>query len=512
MPVSDLGRGRVNRPAWLLAAACVVASYLLITFSHFTLGELSMDDAATFSVALHPLRDLAMLPVHSQGQPPLFFVALHGWLRIGDTEPVLRALPLVFMACAALTLLSMSWLTPTTRVVSVSVLLLSGFSQYLTPALRPYSLAVWFSLWSCLLFSSLLREPRRGAIAYVWYVVATLLLAYSLTLAVWTLLAQGLCAVAAVVIAAVRTDRRRAIQRYGALLLSLAVVAALYLPHAIGFLRFQSALARPALWVTLATIVNPRYYVSGPVYLLAMPGRLGYLALALAVFGVWGGARDRDPLVGVLVTVIVIQIAATHGLLAGRYGFAFRYLTPAYPALCLLAGIGADRWLSHRRHVDLVLAACAACVLAAAIVSFARAPHTAPTGSWRAVAAEFRRMPGTKLVFFDIGWDSQRLTYEVRHDPDVRMMADVGSGWDSFGRIMTSQYVARTIDREAGPGMMFFYHLDAVQGSKVFDEAFVPGMLRHRCARVYRREVPTYVRDDPHDAGGLLYGYSCSGA
>lgn len=508
----DLGRGRLNRSLWPIAAACVVASYLLISFSHFTLGELSMDDAATFFVAIHPLRDLLTLPVNAQGQPPLFFVALHGWLRFGDAEPVLRALPLAFMVCAALTLLCTSWLTPMTRVVSVAVLLLAGFSQYLTPALRPYSLSVWFSLWSCLAFSSLLREPRRGAMSYVWYVVATVLLAYSLTLAVWTLLAQGLCAVAAVVIAAAGSSVRRAIQRYGVLLCSLAVVAGLYLPHAIGLVSFQAALERPTLGVTLAAFFNPRYYISGPVYLLALPARLGYLALVLAAVGAWGGVRDRDPLVGVLVTVVVVQVAMTHGLLAGRYGFAFRYLTPAYPALCLLVGLGAERWLAGVPHADVAAAACTACILVAAIVSFGRAPRDPPIGPWRQVAAEFRRMPGTKLVFFDIGWDAQRLRYEVRHDPDVRMMADEGSGWDTFGRKMTTGYVTRTIDREAAPATVFFYHLDAAMGSRVFNEAFVPGMRRHRCARVYERVVPTYVRDDPTNVGGLLYGYGCSGA
>jgi len=510
--VPDQNRGRLNTPARLIAAACVAASFLLITVSHFTIGELSVDDAATFFVAVHPWRDLLALPVMSQGQPPLFFLALHGWLRFGDTEPVLRVLPLVFMACAALTLLAMSWLTPATRLVSAGVLLLTGFSQYLTPTLRPYSLSVWLSLWSCLQFSWLLRDPRRRVSSYAWYIVATLLLAYSLTLAVWALLAQGLCALAAVAVDAIRSNLRQAVERYAALLVSLTIVAALYLPHAIAFLGFQAALERPTLWVTLAAIVNPRYYVSGPVYLLAMPARLGYLAVLLALAGVWRGVRDRDPLVGVLVMVIAVQIAAAHGFLAGRYGFSFRYLTPAYPALCLLAGLGADRLLSGFRRADLVLAACAACVLAAAAVTFARAPRGTPVGPWRQVADELQRMPGAKIVFFDVGWDAQPLRYETRHDASVSLRTYDGPGWNTFGRKLTADYVAQTVDRDAASPATLLYQMDPVVGSAVFEQAFVPGMARHRCTRAFQRPVPTYVRDDAEGTGGVLYGYRCPGS
>ncbi len=501
----------MNRPAWLISATCVVASYLLITFSHFTVGELTLDEAMSFFMAVPPLRDVLTLSVTSQGHPPLFFIALHEWLRLGDTEPVMRLLPLLFMVCAAITLLRTPRLTPLARIVATAVLLLSGFSSYLTPTLRPYSLGVWFSLWSCLSFASLISGPRHGVMPYVWYVVATVLLAYSQPPAVWTLLAQGIYALAAVAFTAVTADPRRAIHRHAPLLLSLAVVAVLSLPLAIGVLQFQSALERPAIWVTLAAMVNPRYYISGPVYLLAMPAGLGYLAVGLAVVGVWRGVRDRDPFIAVLATVIAVQIGGAHGFLAGRTGFSFRYLAPAFPALCMLVGLGADRCLAGGRWAQVAVTACAAGILVAATFSFVRAPHDAPTGPWRTVAAELRRMPGTKLVFFDIGWDTQRLRYEVRHDPDIRMLANEGPAWGSFGQPMTSEYVTRTIDRDAGSGTTFFYHLDAVLRSRVFDEAFVPGMMRHGCTRVYQRDVPTYVRDVPGNEGALLLGYACRG-
>ena len=500
-----------TRPSWLFAAACVVASYLLITGSHFTLGELAVDDAATFFVAVHPVGDLLTLPVASQGQPPLFFLALHEWLHAGDTEPVLRLLPLAFMLCAAATLLCTSWLTPATRVVSLAVLLLSGFSLYLTPTLRPYSLSVWFSLWSCLSLGWLLRDPRRGAAACLWYIVPTLALAYSLTLAVWTLIAQGLFVVGVVVLETVRRGTLRAVERYGAVLLSLAIVALLYVPHGIGFLRFQSALGRPSLWLSLVAAFNPRHFVSGPIYLLTMPGGLGVLAAALAAVGVLIGTRDRDPLVGLLLTVIAVQIAATHGSLAGRYSFSFRYLTPAYPALCLLAGLGAGWCLAMLRRADLMVGAGAVVVLALAAVAFARAPHVAPESSWRRLAVEFRAISGQKFVFFETGWEAQPLRYETRRDPDVHMRNQDGPGWKTFGQVITPDYVTQTIDREAVPGTRWFYHVDVARGSRIFDETFVPAMARHRCARVSERAVESYETEDFVGNLARLYGYACAG-
>jgi hypothetical protein len=136
------------------------------------------------------------------------------------------------------------------------------------------------------------------------------------------------------------------------------------------------------------------------------------------------------------------------------------------------------------------------------------ARRSAPGAKWR---LKIGRMPGVKTVFFDIGWDSPRLGSEVRHDPTVRIMADEGPGWAAFGRPMTLDYVTRTIDRDAEPGMMFFYHLDAIEGSRVFADAFVPAMTRHRCARLYERAVPTYLRDDRENDGARLYGYRCAG-
>src|SRR5437016_2039943 len=84
----------LNRSQFIIAVACVLAAYALLTASHFTIGELFLDDASTFFVARRPLRDIPAIARTFHAQPPLFYLALHEWLRIGDTEAVLRVLPL----------------------------------------------------------------------------------------------------------------------------------------------------------------------------------------------------------------------------------------------------------------------------------------------------------------------------------------------------------------------------------------------------------------------------------
>ena len=156
---------------------------------------------------MRPLRDIAALAITFHSQPPLFYWALHAWVRIGDTEPVLRTLPLLFMIGAAVTLFTTTWLSPVTRVVAGALLLLTPYSEYLTGALRPYALSVWLSLWSSLLFIQLLTGARRHALAYLGYTVVTACLVYTTAMASWVLFAHGVCAIIGLAIAVPRGGR-----------------------------------------------------------------------------------------------------------------------------------------------------------------------------------------------------------------------------------------------------------------------------------------------------------------
>jgi hypothetical protein len=510
MPSPRLGAGGLTGRAFVVSATCIVGAQALILASHFTSHELSLDEAVTFFVSAMRWRSVITVPITFQSQPPLFYLALHGWIRLGDHETVLRALPALFMAAAALTVLCASSLTPLARVIAVALLLLSPYGEYLTRLIRPYSLSVWLSLGSCLLFTRLLTGSRIRVGSYAAYIAVTTLMAYSLAMTAWVLVAEGACAAVAIGLEGRRSGARRTVERHGALLWSLAIVAALYLPFVIAVWHYQGGVGESSIRATLADAINPRYFVSGPLYLLAMPYGFGYLAAAAAAWGVWIGFRRRDPLVGVLLVVVLAQISLTHGFLAGRSGFGFRYLAPAFPALCLLVALGADHALSRVPVAGTAVAACAVGLLIAAGVSFARAPRAAPLLPWELIRADFTTLPGIKEMFFEIGWDAQPLRYELRHDPEVRMMVDAGSGWLLFGQPMTAAYVTRTVDRDVAPAeTMFFYAFDPVTDGRVFHQAFEPAMARHHCFRTYEREIPTATRSVPGGLGALLYGYVC---
>lgn len=469
-----------------------------------SIGELSLDEASTFFVAARPFRDVLTLPISFHAQPPLYYLALHEWLRVGDSEPWLRLLSLLFMLGAAVTLLRASWLSPEARLITLGVLLLSDYGLYLTGVVRPYALVAWLSLWSCLLFCAILIHGHRSTRAYAAYIIVTSLMAYSLAMGSWLLLSEGVCLLVAIGLAWRRGGAKHARRQHGGLLLALASVGLVYLPYVVAVSRLHGALGHPSFGASLGAALNPRYYVSGPLYLLAMPFRLGLVAAAFTAYGVWTGLRRRDALIGVLLGIVAIQVAMTHGFLEGRSPFAFRYLAPAYPAVCLLAGIGAGRWLETTRRARQVVAACAACVLAAAGVAAARAPQQAPGGVWRQVRGDLALFSGPKVVFFEIGWDGQPLQYEARHDPALRVMTNPGPGWGTGGQTMTPEYVSGVIAREARSPAAFFYHVDPLAHGAAFETAFVPAMARRGCARVYERALP-------HDGGAVLYGYVCHG-
>jgi hypothetical protein len=500
-----------HRWSGVAAALCVLAAFVLISASHFTIGELKLDDASTFLVASRPLAQIAPTAMAFHAQPPLFYLALHEWLRVGDTEAVLRLLPFLFMLGAAITLLCTSWLPPIARVIATALLLLTSFSDYLTTALRPYALSTWLSLASCLVFVRLLQAPRRAKM-YVFYTVLTVLMVYSVAMGTWTLVGQGVCAATVIAVAWWRDGFAAARRRYLPLLVSLSVVGALLLPYVVSVWRLQGAMGHPTLAASLTAALNPRYYISGPIYLLGLPLGLGYLALATALYEVWRGVTRRDPVPAALFAIVLIQIALTHGFLEGRTDFGFRYLAPAFPALVVLSGLGAARLLARLPAADLIPVLGAVVVLGVAIAVFVRSPRTAPVGVWRQMRADLQRMPGHKFVYFDIGWDAQRLQYEVRHDPDVRIMSDADTGWATGGRLMTREYVSRTIDQQFDPTARYFYQFDPVTNGEVFAAAFAPAMARHHCRRVYERAVPSYTRDVPDGGGALVYGYACDGA
>ena len=147
------------------------------------------------------------------------------------------------------------------------------------------------------------------------------------------------------------------------------------------------------------------------------------------------------------------------------------------------------------------MAACAACVLAGAIVSAQTRPATVDS-PLRQIARDLAAMPGPKVVFFEIGWSAQPFAYETRHDPSVRVMSNPGPGWGAGGQTVTADYVGAILAEEFHAPVTLIYEVAPSLPTSVFAGTFVPAMVRHGCARIYDRAV---------EAGERMFGYACHG-
>jgi hypothetical protein len=505
-------RGSSWSPALVIAAALIFAASIFLTIPQLSKGELDLDEAGTFLVSTRPLADVLTVPTTWHSQPPLFYLALRAVAMQDDNEPALRILPWVFMfALGASMLLWAGELSPIARVVAVGILLLSDYGRYITVEVRPYSMAALFSCWSCLFFWRLATAPNAKRLA--GYVLLTCLMDYTVAVASWIVAAQLTAAAMIIVYDARRVGPRRALEKRRLLVAGLVISGLIYLPYLVIVWMLQSAVGHPSALAALREGLNPRYFVSGPMYLTRTAYGIGFLAIAAAAYAAWDGFRRRDLFIGFLIFVVAVQISLSHGFLAGRSAFAFRYLAPAYPALCMLVGIGTYAVMRHFRLGELTLVGAAAAILLAAIVSFPKASSREREAPWRRLRADLVKLPGQKVVFFDVGWDGQRLQYETRHDPSVSVMTDPGTGWATGGIYLSPDYVRRVIRQRAPQTSMFFYQFDSVYRRSTYDSAFVPEMQRLRCVKQYLRDVPSYTRiADNQLKAATVVGYVCHAA
>jgi hypothetical protein len=493
--------------AWRLPLACVFFSYAILIAASLRLGQLILDEATTYLVAVRPWRALLTLPTTFQSQPPVFYLLLHAWLRVADGEAWLRLLPAICMAAGALVIAAARWLPPGARFVAIAMLLLSPFSRELATFVRPYALSETLAAASMLLCYRLLTPAadRRTAIAYV---LVTVLMLYTLAMAMWVFTAEAAILGVVLIATAARAAVSAAIAKFRVGIVSVIIVGILFLPYAVLAWITQGSIGHPTLGASLRAALNPRYYVSGPLLYLTLPWHATVLPVAFAAIAVADALWRRDHFVAFLIAFVIVQIACTHGFLEGRSGFAFRYLAPAMPALYLIVGLGAARLADAVRRSSRIAAVIGLVLLSCAAVAAARTWNQPHIGVWRDVAADLRRLPGPKMVFFDVGWEAAPFAYEVRHDADVHLMTDPGTGWATAGQAMSSAYVTRAIDAGAGAMRMFFYQFNPTGHRSTFDETFAPAMARLACRRTYERRVPADSATN-NGLGAALYGYGC---
>ncbi|HEV2760599.1 MAG TPA: glycosyltransferase family 39 protein [Acidimicrobiales bacterium] len=357
-----------DRPGvrWLtVATGFLLVVAVVVRF--VTVSALWLDEAQTVNIARLPLGDLAEGLRHD-GAPPLFYVLLHGWMRIfGDGDLSVRFLPGLFGVAA----LPLAWIAGRRlggRTVAWSAVILLAASpfavRYATEA-RMYSMLVVLVLVGYLAVMELLEQPgsRRAAIG-VGLVTGSLLLTHY-----WALYLLFVTGVTLVVLARRAPSPTREGARRG--LVAMAVGSLAFVPWVPSFLYQLTHTGAP--WGApgrLRSMVDTVFHFSGGYWdpgLLV--GMVTYALIALAIFGraVDGRRIEIDlrsrpggrHLAVVGFGTLAVAVLAT---VIARSAFAVRYASVMFPMIILLAALGTARLLDRRvRHA--VLAGVVVCGL-----------------------------------------------------------------------------------------------------------------------------------------------------
>ena len=351
------GAVRSGWPVVGLGLATAVA--VVVRFA--TVSELWLDEAQTVYISGLPL-DRMVEGLRHDGAPPLFYVLLHGWMRIfGDGNLSVRFLPGLFAVAA----LPLAWVAGrrlggrTVAWAAAALLAWSPFAvRYATEA-RMYSLVVLLVLAGYLAVMAAFDRPQsKGPLVAVAAVTAALLLTHY-----WSL--YLLLVVAAMLAVTARRGPSPVGRQARRLLAAMAAGSLAFLPWVPSFLYQLRHTGTP--WGAigrLRSMVDTVFHFSGGYW---DPGLfLGMLTYALMGLALLGRAVDdrrieldlrtrpggRQLAVAAFGTLAFAVVATV----IGRSAFAVRYASVMFPLVVLLAALG-TRVVLDRRILRTLLAA-----------------------------------------------------------------------------------------------------------------------------------------------------------
>lgn len=353
-----LGRGLP-----IVAALAVVGGVVLRFLPR---SDLWLDEALSVNIASLPLGDIPEALRHD-GHPPLYYVLLNGWTRLGDSNAFVRGLSaLVSLAGFPLAYLAGRRLggrrgaeglgARRTGVLALVLWALMPYGVRYASETRMYSLVMVLVLAGCLFVDDLLAEPRRRDLpqgpplpSAVGLALVTAALLWSHYWSLWLVTATGLLAVLVALRAVDPARRRRGWLCAG----SLVVGGLLFLPWVPAML-YQSEhtgtpwgeVFRPAT-ILVVTLTD---FVGGGFGELQLVSYALVVAVAVAVFGELRTRVGRQvieltavPQPRVLVELAVLLTAMGIGWaasVAASGTYASRYAAVVYPLFVLSAAGG----------------------------------------------------------------------------------------------------------------------------------------------------------------------------
>ena len=341
-----------------------------------------LDEAFSVAAARLPWGELIALIGDSQANMSLYYVLLHAWLAVGESEFAVRALSVLFAAAAAPTLYLLVRRLFDTRTAVVAAVLLAVNAYFLRYAqeARGYALLVFLVvLASYLLVVAIDGGTRTAAAGYV--VVAAL--------ATYVHVFAGFVVIAHVI--ALASSRRDVSRRW--LLGVLGFWGLLVAPLALVLLRQDSGqidwITTPGPTDVVAALAK---LAGGPfsaiAYLFLCGAAIAGIRRSVAKYGRW-------PLTLVaawLATPLLLSLAAS----AVKPIFLAVYLIVSLPALVTLASLGFASLPRGRTAL-----AAGAVALALFTVDVARG-YDAENESWRSATSHVlaAAQPGDRIAFY----------------------------------------------------------------------------------------------------------------
>ncbi|MCU0310459.1 MAG: glycosyltransferase family 39 protein [Acidimicrobiales bacterium] len=351
-PAPVVGR-RADLAATLTIVVAVGAAALGIALRFATGSALWLDEALSVNIAELPIGEL-LDALRQDGHPPLYYVALHGWIELfGDGDAAVRALSGVV---AVLTLPVAWWYGrrrggPALGWLVLAVVALAPYSLRYATETRMYALVVLLVFVGAVLLDDVLARGHDGWGRIVGVALVGAALLYTHYWAIWLLGAVGLWLVWRLWRNRGSGSNRSAWRTVGA----LVVAGVAFLPW-LPTLLYQSAntgtpWASPSRPTTVVGITLADF-TAGP---FADAGFIALVVTTVALLAVFGrGVDARSILLDLrserayrpeaLLFVSTLGLGTAFTYLTWS-AFATRYAAVVFPLFAVLVAAGLTRFL-----------------------------------------------------------------------------------------------------------------------------------------------------------------------
>jgi mannosyltransferase len=382
-------RRLTGSPALLLAL--ITAAGAVLRFATLSTQSFWLDEAIAINSARLDIGGMIDSLARTEGNPPLYFLLLDGWMRLfGTSEAAVRSLSAVIGTATILLAYEIGRRLATVRIglVLAAVAAFNPLLVWFSQEARPYGLLVLLSGASFLCFAEALRARPAGRWLAAWAVASGLAMA--------THYFAGLLILpeAAWLLYRVRPLRPVLLAVGGFALVPLALVPLVARQGQVqdySFVKGEAFLTRVFAQVPKQWMVG--YDAPAETFTVIVAAVLVLVGVVLAV----GRARERERdglKLAVALGAAVCAIGFVMALLGADY-YLSRYMLAAWLPLALGVAIGFGARRSGRLGI---VAAGALCALSLYVVVSGDARPELQRDDWRGVARALGKADGPRVI------------------------------------------------------------------------------------------------------------------